>query len=121
ATSTGLGSYGIGKYAPYVASELRTLFVSTVWQSDSGLVRYVQGKSILMSHIDESGQTYRSVGYWGLKEGCLPISEPKFPVPTWLNRQQKGTTIAIVGFKPVAAWDVLLAASIAQSFFGAIR
>jgi hypothetical protein len=29
---TGLGSYGIGKFAPFAVSQLRTIFVSTVYR-----------------------------------------------------------------------------------------
>ena len=47
------GSYGIGKFAPFTVSDLRTVFLSTVWQDASGAKHhYVQGKSILMSHLD---------------------------------------------------------------------
>ena len=67
------GSYGIGKFAPYAVSKLRTIFISTIYQSDSGeLVQLTQGKSILMSH-DRDGKRKQGVGFWGVKEKCQPI------------------------------------------------
>lgn len=42
-----LGSYGIGKFAPYTVSALRTIFVSTVWQDQQSAEwhHYVQGNT----------------------------------------------------------------------------
>ena len=59
------GSFGIGKFAPYVVSKLRTIFISTVYQDDKGrYAQLTQGKSILMSH-DAKGQRKQGVGFWG--------------------------------------------------------
>ena len=33
---TATGSYGIGKFAPYAVSKLRTIFISTIYQEDDG-------------------------------------------------------------------------------------
>src|SRR5207302_11290969 len=68
-----IGTFGIGKYAPFVVSELRTVFISTVWCEGKKWHHYVQGKSILMSHKDDDDQTCRGVGYWGIKNKCLPV------------------------------------------------
>jgi hypothetical protein len=35
-SETASGSYGIGKFAPYATSELRTIFVSTIYEDDLG-------------------------------------------------------------------------------------
>jgi hypothetical protein len=51
ASDTATGSFGIGKFAPYAVSRLRTVFVSTVYKDAEGVIqRLTQGKSILMSH-----------------------------------------------------------------------
>lgn len=48
-SDTATGSYGIGKNAPFAVSELRTIFVSTVFSNGNGRYEmYTQGKSILM-------------------------------------------------------------------------
>lgn len=55
-TETATGSYGIGKFAPYAVSKIRTIFISTVFQEVTGkYTQLTQGKSILMSH-DRDGK-----------------------------------------------------------------
>lgn len=126
---TSTGSYGIGKFAPFTVSELRTVFVSTVWQDDEGAWQhYVQGKSVLMSHLDDNGLTRRGTGFWGLKKGCMPIEGVTAAVPAWLRRTNDngaiaglaGTTLSIVGFDSAKGWEDILAANIVMNFFGAI-
>jgi hypothetical protein len=48
---TGLGSYGIGKFAPFAVSNLRTIFVSTVYQDGKSYKQFTQGKALLTSHV----------------------------------------------------------------------
>ncbi len=80
------GSYGIGKFAPYVVSKLRTIFISTVYQDDSGaFVQLTQGKSILMSH-DVAGKRRQGVGFWGVREKCLPVEGVVAELPQWIQR-----------------------------------
>jgi hypothetical protein len=61
--TTAAGSYGIGKYAPFAVSALRTVFVATIWDGRDGWHQYVQGKSILMSHQAKTGKTREGVGF----------------------------------------------------------
>ena len=119
-SDVGLGSFGIGKFAPFTVSDLRTIFVSTNWDSDGSLIQYVQGKAILMSHKDKDGRTHQAVGYWGKIERCQPVEGPHAKIPDWLSRKSRGTTLAVLGFRAVEDWEKLLAASIAQNYFGAI-
>lgn len=126
---TSTGSYGIGKFAPFAVSELRTVFVSTVWNDDKGTYHhYVQGKSVLMSHIDAQKQTRRGTGFWGHRKGCLPLTELSDQVPGWLRMSnadgslegQCGTMLSIIGYSPARNWQQVLAANIVENFFGAI-
>jgi hypothetical protein len=127
--STAAGSYGIGKYAPFAVSELRTVFVTTIWQANSEWYQYVQGKSILMSHQSKSGNTEEGVGFWGIKERCLPVEVVPGELPEWLLRSKTsvdypknvGTTLSILGFPADKDWARILAATIIENFFGAIH
>jgi hypothetical protein len=126
--TTAAGSYGIGKYAPFAVSALRTVFVTTVWEGIGICHQYVQGKSILMSHKEKNGKTREGVGFWGIKERCLPVEPTNERVPDWLLRcksdrdlsRNLGTTLSILAFPTQKGWDRILAASIAENFFGAI-
>lgn len=126
---TSTGSYGIGKFAPFTVSELRTVFVSTVWADQDGhLHHYVQGKSVLMSHLDDKGNTRRGTGFWGVREQCQPVQKLSDDIPDWLRladaqgalKGQQGTMLSIIGFTPTKGWQNVLTANIVENFFGAI-
>lgn len=129
ASDTSIGSFGIGKYAPFVLSGLRTVFVSTVWRNGESWEHYTQGKSILMSFYDDKKRTRKGTGFWGAKEKCLPVEGLNNDLPDWLLRAKRkrdlpkavGTTLSIVGFDAVAGWQKMLAATMAENFFGAIE
>ncbi len=55
--SDALGSHGIGKYAPFAVSPLRTVFYWTYFDSNDGSVERCQGKSVLMTHDGADGPT----------------------------------------------------------------
>lgn len=123
-----IGTFGIGKFAPFVVSKLRTVFVSTIWADEHDWYHYVQAKAVLMSHVDGQRQTRRGTGYWGVKAKCLPVIGINPALPEWLVRESnphkfcesQGTTLSILGFDPVARWQIKLGATIAENFFGAI-
>jgi hypothetical protein len=127
-SQTASGSFGIGKFAPYAVSNLRTIFVSTIYSDGNGtLQQLTQGKSVLMSH-QYKGKLRRGVGFWGIREKCQPVSGNLPKSNEWLQRatkasdysQKKGTTIIILGFDPEKNWRELLAVYTAENFFGAI-
>lgn len=122
------GSFGIGKFAPYAVSKLRTVFVSTVYREANGEYRQLtQGKSILMSH-DEGSMRHQGIGFWGDTTKCQPIRDNAIKMPPWLVREATpskypdslGTKLSILGFDDRRGWEKLLAASVAENFFGAI-
>lgn len=128
-SGTATGSFGIGKFAPYTVSDLRTVFLTTVWRDGDGAAHhYVQGKSILMSHKDDAGKTRIGTGFWGRRKNCMPV-EGLEDLPNWLRRESRGdplekcvgTTLSIVGFAGGQNWQNALAANVAQNFFGAIN
>lgn len=121
------GSFGIGKNAPYAVSELRTIFVSTAFKNDKGVIeQYFQAKSVLMSH-KSGNKTHRGQGYWGLTKDCMPINDST-EVPDWLKRPisketgevELGTTLFVLGFTKPTNWQERLTSSIVSNFFGAI-
>jgi hypothetical protein len=123
-SDTSIGSFGIGKFAPYTVSDLRTIFLTTVWADEDKMMHYAQGKSILMSHEGPLG-THRGTGFWGIRKNCQPLVGEEQALPSWLQREAKseddsGTTLSILGFSGIKNWEMILAASIAESFFGAI-
>jgi uncharacterized membrane protein YgcG len=124
-SGTAGGSFGIGKFAPFAISALRTIFITTVWVDDQGaLQHYVQGKSILMSH-KRGSTTHRGTGFWGERKNCLPLIGQKNKLPEWLCRESEaldatGTTVNILGFAPQRGWEKILTGSIAESFFASI-
>lgn len=125
---TATGSFGIGKFAPYAVSKLRTIFVSTVYEDEqTGHQQLTQGKSILMSH-DKNGDRRQGVGFWGERTKCQPVVGFRHDIPKWIQRsnnessisQVKGSTLSIIGFDAKHNWQVHLAVSVAENFFGAI-
>ena len=124
-----LGSYGIGKFAPFAVSNLRTVIISTVFQEKEkgNFKQYTQGKAILTSHFDEKRKTHQNIGYWGLKTDCMPV-EGHSGLPKWLQRSPKaadleknrGTTFHVLGFDAQENWEKILIASVLENFFGAI-
>lgn len=128
-SKTATGSFGIGKFAPYAVSKLRTVFISTVFEGDDGtLQQLTQGKSILMSHDDHSGGRRQGAGFWGHVDRCQPIEGVNDDLPAWIQRttdksnlkESKGSKLTILGFDAIPGWQENLIASIAENFFGAI-
>lgn len=128
-SSTATGSFGIGKFAPYAVSKLRTVFVSTVYVDDAGKYQQLtQGKSILMSH-DKGVKRLQGAGFWGVKAKCQPVNGVHSELPNWLQRvsddggltDNTGTKLIILGFDTASGWKENLAVSVAENFFGAIN
>jgi hypothetical protein len=124
---TASGSYGIGKFAPYVVSDLHTVFVSTIYEDDDGTYKQLsQGKSVLMSHY-ENDVTKGGIGFWGIKARCQPI-EGCSGLPDWILRSTnedelcnlKGSKISILCFNDETNWEEYLVATVAENFFAAI-
>ncbi|NBB80535.1 MAG: hypothetical protein GVY36_14015 [Verrucomicrobia bacterium] len=123
-----LGSYGIGKFAPYAASALRTIFVSTVYKDENGECKQLtQGKSILMSH-DRKGNRHQATGFYGVPNLCKPIEGAARELPKWIQREHAGkgantgtgTDLAILGFEATQTWKQILRQAVFRNFFGAI-
>lgn len=118
-SDTSGGSFGIGKNAAFAISELQTVFYSSQYKQTDGKLAFIsQGKTILVSHIDEDGKRRKAKGYWGLPnfKAITSIND----VPKWLRREEQGTSIFSAGFRYQKGWQFKMAASLLSNFFYAI-
>jgi hypothetical protein len=111
--SVGGGSFGIGKGAPFAASELRIVFYAT--KNDSAISVF-QGKAELVSYMDD-GDVKRGVGSFGL--GQKSVRELK-QIPETFWRKIQGTDVIIAGYKNEKGWEDELIKSILRNFWYAI-
>jgi hypothetical protein len=119
-SDTSGGSFGIGKNAAFAISELQTVFYASQYRLEDGNLQYIaQGKSVLVSHIDEFGQHKKGKGYWGLP-GYKAITDVG-DVPEWIRREEQGTSIFSIGFRFVNNWQYKMSASLISNFFCAIH
>jgi uncharacterized membrane protein YgcG len=120
-SDTSSGSFGIGKNAAFAVSDLQTVFYSTVYLDTAGVKQFLaQGKTKLISHIDEKGQSRRATGYWGNPAGFLPVSDIA-ATPEWLRRSDVGTSVFALGFREVPHWEYRMAYSLVANFFIAMH
>ncbi len=116
------GSHGIGKAAPLACSDLRTIFVSTVWEEEGGQIRsLVQGRAVLMS-FERDGGICKSTGYWGEKTKYQAVEPNDVPdAYKWMVRDTVGTTVHIMGWSSLIKenWDKLIIGFAISNFFAA--
>ena len=81
-SSGALGSFGHGSKAPFVFSDIRTIFYYTKIKNDDGKFETrFQGKSILLSHHDSNGDLTQGTGFYGHEERLQPLINND--VPKW--------------------------------------
>lgn len=111
------GSFGLGRFAAFAATNLRTVLYSVAYESDDGqLHRRFQGKTILVSH-ERDGKRIRKTGYFG-KDDFHPAKDTDVPRPFML--QEPGTALYIPGYDPARNWQSNSASTVAKHFFHAI-
>lgn len=116
------GSYGIGKYAPFAVSALRTVFYWTCYEENGVTVEKFQGKAVLMSHGDATNRT-QGTGFYGIKEACdaLPGSAPpQIRILDVQGHPLPGTSVLITGFNEERNWQRRIASSVIENYFYAI-
>ena len=118
------GSHGIGKYAPFAVSNLRTVFYWTCFQKDGKDRERFQGKSVLMSHDGQQGET-QGTGFYGQKNGCVELTGKDIPEGFRLYDPKEkgpvqGTSLVIVGFRETDNWRRRVATGAIGNFFYAI-
>lgn len=109
------GSYGIGKNAPFAASNLRTVLYSTK-TIDSG--QAFVGVARLVTHKDSDGIKVHPVGYLGGPDGQA-VRDPR-AIPSHFRRSKEGSDVIILGFKAEDNWEDELRLSVLENFWPAI-
>lgn len=112
------GSYGIGKFAPFVCSFYSTVFYSTY---DINKEKAYQGVSRLVTFTRNDGENTQGTGYFG-HEKNTPVYEELFLDPSFVrNETEYGTDIFILGYKYHGDnWEKELLISVLDGFLGAI-
>ncbi len=110
------GSFGIGKNAPFAASQLRTVLYSTkTLQQENAFL----GVATLASHELGPGQIVQPVGFLGGPNGETVRDLARIPVN--YQRNSPGLDITIVGFPDEEDWENDLIYSILDNFWPAIH
>ena len=112
------GSYGIGKFAPFACSDLRTIFYSTL---DTEGQEATQGIARLVSHkIDlNKDEETQGTGFYGVKDKHQPIYE-YMSLQEEFYRTEPGTDIFIAGFNKNDDWKTQIIKEILDGFLYAI-
>ena len=116
------GSFGIGKNATFALSDIYTVFISTLYTSESGDREVLcMGKTQFISHTGKDGKEKRRKGYWGKPKGYMPLDSPS-EIPEWLLRDNQGTSIFCICMRDNQTdWRYEMAAAILMNFFCAIE
>ena len=117
------GSHGIGKYAPFAVSTLRTVFYWTCFHENGKVQEKFQGKSVLMSHTNAKQEETQGTGFFGVKEDCRELTQKIPQLFRLLDQHQcplRGTSLTIMGFRETDDWRRRVAASAIGNFFFAI-
>ncbi|MDY6391568.1 MAG: hypothetical protein SPL80_01880 [Bacilli bacterium] len=117
------GSKGVGKYATFVNSSVRTVFYATYAQK--GQQKGYQGIAYLASSRVKDSPTNeltQGIGYFGIDEKNNPIEGELHLDPDFKQRagENYGTDIYILGFKGGDNWKNVMLAKILDSFMAAI-
>lgn len=117
------GSHGIGKYAPFAVSSLRTVFYWTSFEENGCSHERFQGKAVLMSHDRDDGEA-QGTGFYGRTERCSEVTgkaiPERFRLLTPSGQPVDGTSVVIAGFESEREWRRRLEASILSNYFYAI-
>lgn len=111
------GSFGIGKFAPYACSALRTVFYSTIDKDD---VCASQGVSRLTSFKNKKNEITQGTGFYGNDKNS-PMYKQYSLDPTYSrNVENSGTDIYITAFTGDKGWQHQMVASVLDGFLYAI-
>jgi len=112
-----IGSFGIGKNAPFACSRLRTVFYAT--KDIEGNTAF-QGVAKMMTHKDRNGNETRGTGFYGTINRNGPIYNFANLDPFYI-RDEVGTDILIAGFTETKDWENEIIKSVIENYFVAIH
>ena len=113
------GSKGIGKFASFVASNLQTVFYSTLnEENEKGYIGISKLASRLLS--EETGMCTTGYGYYSRTEKVLPILEDLILDKDFV-RTEYGTDVYIIDFRNEENWKSSIITKILDSFMCAIQ
>jgi hypothetical protein len=107
------GSFGIGKSAPFLNSNLRTLFYSSY--DVKGYESHI-GVANIMSFRKSDNQITLGNGYYTHNENSLAIPG-QLSLDQEFHRESTGTDIYVAAFEPAADWEKEVKKSILFNFF----
>lgn len=110
------GSFGIGKFAPYACSALRTVFYST---SDKYGVCASQGVSRLTS-FKKKNEITQGTGFYGNDKNSPMYKQYSLDSAYSRNAENSGTDIYITAFTGDKGWQHQMVASVLDGFLYAI-
>ena len=111
------GSFGIGKFAPYACSALRTVFYSTIDKDD---VCASQGVSRLTSFKNKKNEITQGTGFYGNDKNSPMYKQYSLDPAYSRNAENSGTDIYITAFTGDKEWQHQMVASVLDGFLYAI-
>lgn len=111
------GSFGIGKFAPYACSSLRTVFYST---SDKDSVCASQGISRLTSFKNKKDEITQGMGFYGNDKNSPMYKQFSLDPAYSRASENSGTDIFVVAFNGDNGWQHQMVASILDGFLYAV-
>lgn len=116
--ATSGGSKGIGKFASFVASDLQTVFYSTLNEdNEEGYLGITKLASRLLN--EETGMCTTGYGYYCSTEKVLPILD-KLILDKEFKRNETGTDVYIIDFRAEENWKYSIITKVLDSFMVAI-
>ena len=111
------GSFGIGKFAPYACSSLRTVFYST---SDKDGLCASQGVSRLTSFKSKKNEITQGTGFYGNDKNSPMYKQFSLDSAYSRSAENSGTDIFIAAFNGDKGWQHQMVASVLDGFLYAI-
>ncbi|WP_156576508.1 hypothetical protein [Bacillus luti] len=107
------GSFGIGKAAPFLVSDIRTLFYSSY--AIDGYKSHI-GVSNIMSFQKENDEITLGKGYY-TNDNCSNAIEGLLNLDPSFQREEIGTDIYVASFNPKGDWKEDIKYSVVNNFF----
>ena len=111
------GSYGFGKAAAYLATDLRTVLYTTTFAVNGHLESRFIGKAILSGHKDSKGKKVTNEGYFSGPDFASLCNED---IPEPYRLDQPGLCLRIPGYLAPKDWQAQVIRIAVANFFHAI-